>query len=131
MRYRSDENLKNKAILLVEDSEDLSLIGELILTKVGACVDVARSGQEAIEAAQEKAFDLVLMDLHLPDEDGISVSKMMRAGGFTKPIIAYSADDFQDVQEACLEGGFDDFIPKLVDKETLIMRLAKILEESF
>lgn len=99
-------------ILLVEDNPINALLARSLLEREGCAVDRAEGGREALKAAQAQAFDLILMDLRMPGLDGIGAAQALRAMGVRAPIIALTADAFEEDRRACLAAGMDDFLAK-------------------
>ncbi len=99
-------------VLLVEDNPVNALLARALLTREGCAVDRAGAGHEALEAAAQAPYDLILMDLRLPDLDGLAVTRMLRARGIKTPIVALTANSFEDDRQACLAAGMDDFLTK-------------------
>ena len=106
--------LQNLRILLVDDDSLNQLIGKKLLTSRGADVRLASSGQEAIHQIREQRFDLVLMDLDLPDMDGYKTTRTIRADKNTPdcPIIALTAHAIGQERENCLNAGMNDYLAK-------------------
>lgn len=88
------------------------------------------SGREAVQAVREQSFDIVLMDLHMPDLDGVAAAREIRAlpnaAMATVPIIALTADAFPQTRERCLLAGMNDFLPKPVSPEDLAAALRRL-----
>ncbi|HYX36587.1 MAG TPA: response regulator [Oligoflexus sp.] len=107
-------------VLLVDDSQDNRLLMSRILKSAGATVDLANNGIEAIDKAQLLIHDIVLMDMQMPIMDGYTAAEKLRQDGFTRPIIALTANAMKSERTRCLEAGCDDFHPKPVDRPVLI-----------
>ncbi|MGE3973922.1 MAG: MHYT domain-containing protein [Bdellovibrionales bacterium] len=123
------KKLASSNILLVDDSLDnLSLITKM-LKIVGAKVATASNGKEAIEKAFQEDFDLVLMDLQMPEMDGYEATAALRQSGFSKPIIALTAHAMKEERERCLRSGFNDHLTKPIDRERLMHTLYAYLGE--
>jgi CheY-like chemotaxis protein len=99
-------------ILLVEDNPVNALLARALLTREGCAVDRAASAAEALEAAANGPYDLILMDLRLPDFDGRQAATLLRRRGLLTPIVALTANSFEDDRQACLAAGMDDFLSK-------------------
>ncbi len=99
-------------VLLVEDNPINALLAKSLLEREGCAVDRANSGEEAMAAAESQAYDLILMDLRMPGLDGFGAAKALRAQGVLTPIIALTADAFEEDRRACLAAGMDDFLAK-------------------
>lgn len=106
-------------VLLVEDNPVNALLARALLTREGCRVERAGNGAEALEAARRGPFDVILMDLRLPDADGRGVASELRAWGLTTPIVALTANSFEDDRQACLAAGMDDFLTKPLAPEAL------------
>lgn len=106
-------------LLLVEDNEINQLLACAILEKIGYAVDVVENGAKAVEAIQNKAYDLVLMDCLMPVMDGYEATRIIRQNevgcGKHIPIIAMTANAMANDREACLSAGMDDYLAKPID----------------
>jgi signal transduction histidine kinase/CheY-like chemotaxis protein len=106
-------------ILLAEDNPVNQRLAMRLLERRGHSVDLASSGREAIEWLERKSFDLILMDLQMPDIDGLQATALIREkekshGGRT-PIVALTAHTMKGDRERCLEAGMDNYINKPID----------------
>jgi CheY-like chemotaxis protein len=101
-----------KRILLVEDNPINALLARALLTREGCSVDHATRGDEAIAAVKVGAYDLILMDMRMPGLDGEETSRALRKLGVTTPIVALTANAFEDDRHACLAAGMNDFLVK-------------------
>jgi two-component system sensor histidine kinase BarA len=112
----------NLRVLASDDNEiNLRLITEL-LASTGADVTQARNGREALDFIEERTFDLVLLDVHMPHLDGLEVARRIRRSGgriAQLPLIALTADAAPENQERILQAGFDDFIIKPLEEARL------------
>jgi CheY-like chemotaxis protein len=112
-------------VLLAEDSPDSQALLGHLLRKGGAVVTIAGNGQEAIEQVEaalqrDEPFALVLMDLQMPVLDGHAAVRELRRRGHTLPIVALTAHALDAERLRCLEGGFDAFATKPIDRRTLL-----------
>lgn len=121
-RERSLESLK---VLVVDDSPDNLALIKRILRIAGAEVETANNGKEAIQQALGNKFDLILMDLQMPEMDGHEATRELRRQGYSRPIIALTAHAMKEERKRCLESGFDDHLTKPVDREALIHVVGK------
>lgn len=109
-------------VLLVEDDGVSRLVAAAMLRKLGATVVVAEDGGQALERAAGERFDLVLMDIQMPDMDGLEVTRRIRAGSGPNArtrIVALSANGFREDVERSLEAGLDDHAAKPVSREVM------------
>nr|WP_286177869.1 response regulator [Rhodopirellula sp. JC639] len=110
-------------VLLAEDGEVNRKVAIGLLTHQGHEVQVAEDGVEAIEALEQQRFDLVLMDVQMPNMDGIEATRIIRESEHNvdrhTPIIAMTAGAMKGDQEDCLEAGMDGYVSKPIDPEKL------------
>ena len=122
---------KEKAILLVEDDAVGRLLALMLLKKRGYYADVAENGRIALERLKNKRYDLVLMDINMPEMDGFTTTARIRekemeqgiSGEKRLPIVAMTAYALSGDEERCLQAGMDDYIPKPVDIDVLTAKL--------
>lgn len=120
-------------VLVVEDVEIAQKIAKLILSGLDCYVDIAKNGQKALELFSKNEYDLVFMDLGLPDFDGVEVTKRMRqqeANSRHVPIIALTANYDESYKPICLEAGMDEFMLKPLTKENGEAMINKFVKES-
>jgi two-component system, cell cycle response regulator len=115
-------------ILIVEDEPAGQLVIESILQDQGYQVEFASTGKEALKKAVDVKPDLILLDIMLPEMDGIQVCQMLRKNGeLTKtPIVMLTALNDRDIRIACLDAGADDFFTKPFDRAELRARVRSI-----
>lgn len=109
-------------ILVVEDNVTNQFVARSILAVEGVEVDLASDGAEAVEAVARRDYDLVFMDMQMPEMDGLTATRLIRARGgrcAEVPIIAFSANAFTSDVEACVRAGMNGHVAKPVQKETL------------
>jgi DNA-binding response OmpR family regulator len=110
-------------VLVVEDERRISAYVKRGLEEHGYAVDAAFSGREALDWAQTVEFDLVVLDLLLPELDGVSVCRELRRRGTRAPILMLTARDALDDRVAGLDAGADDYLVKPFAMRELLARL--------
>ncbi|MDY6856082.1 MAG: response regulator [Thermodesulfobacteriota bacterium] len=127
-QYSVREQMKYSVrILLAEDNLDNQLLAKRILIKAGYQVEVANNGLEVVErfTTSPGDFDLIFMDVQMPEMDGIAATKAIRSKGFeTIPIIALTAHTYKVDIDKCFEAGMDDYISKPIKRE-LVFKVIK------
>ncbi len=122
-----DDNQKMN-ILLAEDNEINQIVAEDMLETLGHCVDIVSNGLEVLAQLEKKSYDLILMDLHMPEMDGISATKkiIQKYSKTERPfIVAFTADVLSEKKEQYLQLGMDDYLTKPVD----LMELKGLLKK--
>ena len=115
-------------ILLVDDNAINQMVGAGILRKLGHSVDVVGSGSEAIQAQRERGYDVIFMDIEMPEMNGIEATSRIRALSAPigqVPIIAMTANVMKGDREKYLEEGLNDYVAKPIDRARLITVLAR------
>ena len=117
------------AILLAEDNDVSRLLAGRLLKKQGHTVTVARTGLEALTLYEQGTFDLILMDIQMPDIDGLRAAAQIRARervtGEHIPIIALTAHAIKGDRERCLKAGMDDYLSKPVQRDELFAAIGR------
>ena len=97
-----------------------------ILKRLGYEADMVKNGQEAIEAANLKNYDLILMDMQMPEIDGLEATRIIRKTVVNQPvIIALTANAMEGTEETCLEAGMNDYLSKPIKLEELMGKIRK------
>ena len=113
-------------VLVVDDNAVNRLVAQRLLGLSGCEIDVASDGHAAMEVLARKDFDVVLMDVHMPELDGLEVTRRIRASPGAQPrIIGVSASADSDDVRSCREAGMNDFLAKPVTRERLIETLQR------
>jgi len=124
------EQLKNRnlRVLLVEDTEVNQKISIIFLLRLNCVIDIANNGAEAIEKLSKNEYDLVLMDLMMPEMDGYTATKIIRDPESSVldhniPIIAMTASAMKGDREKCLDAGMNDYLPKPIKFKSLAIKV--------
>lgn len=127
---REDERIATAAapgarVLLVEDNPINALLAKALLNREGCEVEHAVGGEEALAACEVGRFNLILMDMRMPGLSGEETARRLRASGLKTPIVALTANAFEDDRHACLAAGMDDFLVKPLSPDALRAALAR------
>lgn len=126
----SPEGTKKIRVLVVEDNAmNKVLVGE-ILSMHGYAVIEACTGKEAVETALREKPDIVLMDINLPEMDGVAATKLIKASETLKrmPVVALTASAMQGDREKLMAEGFDGYVPKPIEFKVLLRTLEEGLK---
>jgi CheY-like chemotaxis protein len=128
-RYTLAEAKREARILLVEDNVVNQKFALKLLEKAGYRADVVGNGNEAVKALETDAYDLVLMDVQMPEMDGYEATGVIRdpqskVQNHEVPIIAMTAHAMKGDRERCIEAGMDDYISKPIQ----VQKLAEVME---
>ncbi|MBU0994705.1 MAG: response regulator [Proteobacteria bacterium] len=127
-----EQEFENIEVLLVEDNPINQLVATEILEKVNILVDTANSGLGAIESIKEKTYDLVLMDVQMPEMDGLEATRLIRSDrtNINLPIIAMTANAMIGDREKCIDAGMNDYVTKPIDTNELFKTMSKWLKRT-
>jgi CheY-like chemotaxis protein len=127
----SESPVRGLRVLLVEDNRVNQALATALLKKGGCVVRVAQDGRRALEALHADEFDLVLMDVCMPEMDGYEATRHIRTGDCGPArkdiyIVAMTANAMEGDREKCLDAGMDAYLSKPIDRS----ELAKVLERA-
>lgn len=108
----SPDALRQHSILVVDDIRMNQLVINQMLKKVNLTPDNCENGAQAIEAVENKPYDLIFMDCRMPEMDGFDATERLRKSGFNMPIIALTAATTLEERERCLQCGMNDILTK-------------------
>lgn len=122
--------LKGLKILIVDDDSVNRMLGEIILKNFNCKVETAMNGKIALEKISNKAFDIMLLDIHMPDMSGIEVAKVIRKEFKNSEIkiLAFTADVFKKDIKSFRSSGINDYIKKPFKEIELFNKIAKLME---
>ncbi len=133
-RESQEQKLRGR-ILLVEDVKDVQMLARVLLGRLGLQVEVAENGQIALDMAaaseaEGRPYDLILMDIQMPELDGYDATRRLRQDGWKGPIIALTAHAMTGDREKCLEAGCDDYLSKPIGGKELFDAIARYLDKA-
>lgn len=131
--HGSGNELLGLKVLLAEDNPINQQVGILILANMGIEADAVSNGYEVQEALQTKDYDLVLMDVHMPEMDGLEATRWIRSQeSFSELIvIALTANAFEEDRRKCMEAGMDEFVTKPMQPKELQNVILSLTSASF
>jgi signal transduction histidine kinase len=120
-------------ILLAEDNPVNQKLAIRLLEKMGHAVTVAGNGRETLDQMEKQSFDVVLMDVQMPELDGMEATRIIRhrerESGGHQPIIAMTAHAMKGDREKCLDGGMDGYVSKPIRPKTLQEEIQRVLAD--
>ncbi|SEH08402.1 response regulator [Candidatus Venteria ishoeyi] len=128
----TDEQPHALRLLLVEDNLTNQKVAKLLLKRLGYQADVADNGVRALEALEQQAYDAILMDIQMPEMDGLEASRQINQrmpDARRRPyIIAMTAHAIQGYKEKCLQAGMDDYVTKPIRRDALAAALQRVVQ---
>jgi PAS domain S-box-containing protein len=135
----NSRSLAGARILLAEDGQDNQRLVSLLLRRAGANVTIAENGRLAVGSLCDGGdsknalrspcpFDLVLLDMQMPEMDGYAVAGLLRQKGFDRAVIALTANALSGDRDRCLAAGCDDYLTKPVDRQALLTACERALQ---
>ncbi|MEM7674505.1 MAG: response regulator, partial [Myxococcota bacterium] len=119
-------SLDGRRVLLADDVAVNRRLVARFLAKAGALVHTVNDGREAIEAVEtDHPFDVILMDMQMPEIDGYTATRMLRSRGYAGVIIALTANAMATDRHKCMDAGCTDFVSKPIDRDYLLELCAK------
>ena len=112
-------------VLLAEDNPVNAMLAKALLGREGCSVERVATGEEALAALAAAPFDVILMDMRMPVMDGLEATRRLRAAGNRTPVVALTANAFDDDRRACIEAGMDDFLTKPIEPAALRAALTR------
>ncbi len=129
----SQEDISGTRILLAEDNEINAIIAQEVLAQMGCSVDWVQDGFLALQKLESNSYDLVLMDVHMPNMDGIEATKRIRSKPCfdTLPIVALTAHILSEEIDKCYAAGMQDHALKPISVKNLHQRIASLTKKPF
>ncbi len=123
------DEMAEARVLVVDDSPDNRMLIGAMLKKTGVHLDMAENGRSGVERALENKYDLVLMDIQMPEMDGYEAIKTLTDQGYDVPVVALTAHAMKGDRERCIKAGFTDYICKPVTRQALLNCLERYTGE--
>jgi len=114
-------------VLVAEDSKTNQMLINLLLGKLGLQTTIVGDGNQAVDKALSQPFDLIFMDMQMPNMNGYEATKQLRSKGIATPIVALTAHVMKGDDEKCLSAGCDDYLAKPIKREQLLETIRKYL----
>jgi CheY-like chemotaxis protein len=115
--------MDEKRVLVVEDDKSNQIVFSTLLKNMGLDFDLAETGRQAIEAVRQRTYAIILMDIRMPELDGLEATKTIRSLGSVNgkqiPIVAVTAQAMDGDKERCIWAGMSDYISKPFTREEL------------
>ena len=120
------------SVLIVDDNKINRQVASQILRKSGCNVDTANNGQEAIKLVKQKDYEVIFMDIQMPEMDGVEVTKRLKTipNKTLPPIVAMTAYSMREDREKYISAGLDDYIPKPLKGHVLISKVVELTADS-
>jgi CheY-like chemotaxis protein len=96
------------------------------LESLGCAVDIVDNGREAITILKDRVFDFILMDVHMPEMDGIEATRIIRRTSVT-PVIGVTANVMPEHVKVCFDCGMNGFVPKPISRQSILTELGRVL----
>ncbi len=113
-------------ILIAEDYPVNQMFAQMVLERLGYNAELAENGRQAVEALQHTVYDVILMDVQMPEMDGLAATRAIREQAGRQPyIIATTASALKEDEQACMQAGMNDYISKPIDLDELMRALTK------
>jgi len=127
MQERTNWVFPAAQILVVDDGPENREFVKVVLEEYGLTIDEAENGRIAVEMVTATNYDLILMDVQMPEMDGLTATKLMRDHGLQTPIIALSANVMKGFEQELYDAGYTDYLTKPIDLDRFMSKLAELL----
>ena len=117
-------------VLVAEDNRVNQMVAVRILERQGHRVSVANNGLEVLERFRAAAYDLILMDMQMPEMDGLQATREIRKAGSHIPIVAVTANALAGDRERCIESGMDGYVSKPINPLALALEISTVLRRT-
>jgi PAS domain S-box-containing protein len=126
-REKTEQPKFSGHVLVAEDVKTNQMLCTSILNRMGLEVTIAEDGNEAVQKTLTGAFDMILMDIQMPNMNGYEATKALREKGVKTPIVALTANAMKGDDKKCIDAGCDDYLSKPLDRRELIEKIHRYL----
>jgi PAS domain S-box-containing protein len=127
MQERTDWVFPAAQILVVDDGPENRELVKVVLEDYGLSIDEAGNGRVGVEMAMANDYDLILMDVQMPEMDGLTATRLLRDRGLKTPILGLTANAMKGYEQELLEAGYSDYLTKPIDIDRFVSSLAELL----
>ena len=132
MRMVTQDIKENRPIaLVIEDDPGHQRLLEICIKRAGCDCDCAYDGRSGLQKAHKNRYDIIFVDIHIPELDGFLVANDLRENGFTTPLIAVTALKIEGLEKQALEAGYNDFLQKPIELPAIQKILRQYLPDRF
>lgn len=114
-------------ILVVDDGPENRELVKVVLEEYGLSIDEAVNGKIGVEMATTNNYDIILMDVQMPEMDGLTATRLLRERGLQTPIVGLTANAMKGFEQELLEAGYSDYLTKPIDIDRFVSKLAQLL----
>lgn len=114
-------------ILIVDDGPENRELVKVVLADYGLASDEAGNGREGVDLAMTTRYDLILMDVQMPEMDGFTATRLLRDSGINTPILGLTANAMKGFEQELLDAGYSDYLTKPIDINRFVAKLAQLL----
>jgi PAS domain S-box-containing protein len=127
VQEQSDWHMPKAHVLVVDDSEENRDLIRLVLNHQGVTVTVATNGVQALQIVRDNQYQLILMDVQMPEMDGYTAVGKMRELGIKTPVVALTAHAMKGIEQKCIQAGFDGYLGKPIKIDGLLEKVASYI----
>lgn len=118
--------LKGKRLLVIDDSAEIRMLVQKLLERTGAKVDVASGGEKGLQMALSANYDMILLDIQMPDMDGYETLDVLKEAGVKAPVVALTAHAMKEERERAMSAGFSSFVTKPMNVDNIVDTLGHL-----
>ena len=126
-QVRTNWAFPSAQILVVDDGPENRELVKIVLEEYGLSIDEAVNGKVGVEMAMAKNYDVILMDVQMPEMDGFTATRLLRDRGLQTPIVGLTANAMKGFEQELLQAGYSDYLTKPIDIDRFVFKLAQLL----